>query len=254
MRSSQVRWYLNWGIDTVRYEGLHILLWRLFRLGLSPLGRLAIDSLCRMDLTQPLRRTPAKVNLTVGQASEADIDELAALVAQRYSPGNLRKWFEERSIQETIRDRFEEGAKCFVGKIGTEIVNYNWIFFREKEWPGVPYFIYLGEREALLDDAFTVEGLRGQGIHGAVHNQMLLFLQQSGVHTAYTLVHTDDVLARKALHRLGWDFYAILLHFSFHKLDKVLSWQVRGQMAPFVMFKTADAQRLGNMRELPTQK
>jgi hypothetical protein len=255
MGRSQARWYLRRGIDTVRYEGLHILMWRVLRLGLSPLGRLAIVSFCRKDLTQPLRRTQAKVGLIVSQATEADIDKLAALVGKRYGPSSMRRWFKARSIQETIRDRFEEGARCFVGKIGTEIVHYNWIFFRRKDWPGVPYFIQLSEREALCDEAFTVEELRGKGIHGAVHNQMLLFLQQSGFRTAYTLVHTDDISARKALHRLGWDFYATLLHFSPRKSDRVFWWQIRGSfLAPFVIIRMRKSEQLGKTQRQPTQK
>jgi hypothetical protein len=235
MEGSQVRWYLQWGIDTVRYEGLHILLWRVLRLGLSPLGRLAMDSFCRKDLTQPLRRTQAKVDLTVSQATEADIDKLAALVAKRYGPGGVRKWFKTRSIQETIRDRFQRGTRCFVGRIGTEIVAYNWIFFHKKEWLHGVFAIPLNDDEALCDEAFTVEELRGKNIHSAVLNQMLLFLQQSGFRTAYTVAHTDDIVAKKALHRLDWETYATLLHFSPRKSDKVLSWQVRGPLDPFVV-------------------
>lgn len=235
MERSQVRWYLQWGIDTVRYEGLHILLWRMLRLGVSPLGRLAMDSFCRMDLTQPLGRTQAKVSLFVSQATEADIDKLAALVAKRYGPGGVRKWFKTRSIQDTIRDRFQQEARCFVGKIGTEMVAYNWIFFHKKEWSHGHFATSLNDDEALCDEAFTVKELRGKGVHGAVHNQMLLFLQQSGFRTAYTVVHTDDISSRKALHRLGWEFYATMLHFSPRKSDKVLSWQIRGPLDPFVV-------------------
>jgi hypothetical protein len=94
--------------------------------------------------------------------------------------------------------------------------------------------ISLNDNEALCDEAFTVEELRGKGIHGAIHNQMLLFLQQSGFRMAYTVVHTDDVSSKKALQRLGWNFYGTLLYISSHKSDKVLVWQVRGPLDPFV--------------------
>lgn len=228
MERSQIRWYLRRGVDTVRYEGLHILLWRLLKLGLSPLGDLGMVSFCRKDLTQPLGETRAKVHLIISQASEADIDQLATLVAKRYGPAWKRKLFTTRGIQETIRERFQQGAKCFVGRIGTEIVHYNWIFFPREESS------HLSDREPLCDDAFTVEEWRGKGIHGAVNNQMLLFLQQSGFRTAYTLVETDNISSQKALQRLGWDFYGTLLHFNPHRSDKVLRWEVRGPLDPFV--------------------
>lgn len=235
MERSQIRWYLRWGIDTIRYEGLHILLWRMLKLGLSPLGELGIVSFCRKDLTQPLGETQAKVDLIVSQATEADTDQLATLAAKRWSPKQKRKLFKTKSVQETIHDRFQQGAKCFVGKIGTEMVAYNWIFFHRKEYGH--YFIHLSDREALCDDAFTVEEWRGKAIHGAVHNQMLLFLQQSGFRTAYTLVHTDNISVKKALQRLGWNFYGTLLYFSPHQSDEVLTWVVRGPLDPFVVKK-----------------
>lgn len=233
MERSQIRWYFRRGVDTIRYEGLYIMLWRLLKLGLSPLGELAMVSFCRKDLTQPLGETRAKLHLIVSQAIEADIDQLATLVAKRYSPEWKRKLFTTRGIQDTIRDRFQQGAKCFVGRVGTEIVHYNWIFFHSKKsWLG--HSVHLGDGEALCDDAFTVEEWRGKGIHGAVNNHMLLFLQQSGFRTAYTRVNTDSISSKKALQRLGWNFYGTLLCFSPRQSDKVLTWQVRGPLDPFV--------------------
>lgn len=234
MKSSQTRWLLREGVDTIRYEGPHILLWRMLRLGLSPLGRLAIDSFCRKDLSQPLRETRAKTDLTISQASDADVDQLATLIAKRYSPKEMRELFKTQSIQEKVRERFQKGAICFVGKIGIKIVAHNWVFFHEKKWSHGNYSISLNDNEALCDDAFTVEELRGKGIHGAIHNQMLLFLQQSGFRMAYTVVHTDSISSKKALQRLGWNFYGTLLYFSPHKSDRVLVWQVRGPLDPFV--------------------
>jgi RimJ/RimL family protein N-acetyltransferase len=234
MKSSQTRWLLRQGIDTIRYEGLHILLWRMLRLGLSPFCTLAIDSFCRKDLSQPLGETRTKTDLAISQATEADIDQLVALATKRYGPEYIRKWFKSRSIEETVREQFKKNAKCFVGRIGTEMVAYNWLFFHQKEWSHGHYVISLHDDEALCDDAFTVEELRGKGIHGAIHNQMLLFLKQSGFRTAYTVVHTDNISSKKALKRLGWNFYGTLLYFSPHKSDKVLMWQLRGPLEPFV--------------------
>jgi RimJ/RimL family protein N-acetyltransferase len=232
MERSQIRWYFRWGIDTIRYEGMHIFLWRVLRLGLSPLGELRAVSFCRKDLTQPLRETRAKVDLLICQATEVDIDQLAALVGKRWSPKQKLKLFKTKSIQETINEQFQQGAKCFIGKIENEIINYNWIFFHRKDYGH--YFIYLSEGEALCDDAFTVEEWRGKAIHGAIHNQMLLFLQQSGYCTAYTLVQTDNISSKKALQRLGWNFYGTLVYFSSNTSDKALSWQSHDPLDPFV--------------------
>lgn len=233
MERSQIRWYFRWGVRTLRYEGLHILLWRMLKWGLSPLGELRLSSFCRKDLTQPLGVTQAKVDLIVSQATEADIEQLATLVAKRYGPKRTRELFKTQSIQETIRGRFQQGAKCFVGKIGSEMAHYNWIFFQKIQRKD--YSIHMSDHEALCDDGFTIEKWRGNGVHGAVNGQMLLFLQRSGFHTAYTLVGTDNVSSKKALQRLGWDFFGILLRFNPHRSDRVLNWEVRGPLDPFVV-------------------
>jgi hypothetical protein len=187
-----------------------------------------------MDLSQPLRETRAKADLTISQATDADVDQLSTLIAKRYGPKDMQELFKTQSIQEKVRERFQKGAKCFVGKVGIKMVAYNWLFFLEKKWSHGVYSISLQNNEALCDDAYTVEELRGKGIHGAIHNQMLLFLQQSGFRTAYTLVHTDSISSKKALQRLGWNFYGNLLYITPHKSDKVLMWQIRGPLDPFV--------------------
>jgi RimJ/RimL family protein N-acetyltransferase len=236
MERPQIRWYIRWGIDTIRYEGLHILLWRILRLVLTPLGDLRVISYCRKDLTQPLRNTQAKVDLFIGQATEYDIDQLAELVMQRWSPSQQQRMFKTKSIEEMIIENFQQGAKCFVGKIGTDMVHYNWIFFHGREYEH--YFIHLGDFEALCDDAFTVEEWRGKAIHGAVHNQMLSFLQQSGYHTAYTIVLADNISSGKALRREGWNFYGTILIFCSDRFNKVLTWELKGPLDPFILKST----------------
>ena len=235
MERSQIRWYFREGVNAIRYEGLHILTWRMLRWGLLSFGDLRAISFCRKDLTQPLGETQANVDLIINQATEADIDQLVALTEIRWSPKQKLKLFKEKSIQETLCDQLKQGAKCFIGKIGTEMVHYNWIFFIKKEFDH--YFIQLHDGEALCDDAFTLQEWRGKAIHGAIHNQMLFFLQQSGFHTAYTHVLTDNISSKKALQRLGWDFYGTLFYFSIINSNKVLMWQLHPPLDPFIPVK-----------------
>jgi len=226
-------WYFHRFTDIVRYEGLHILLFRMLRKALSPLGDLEVMSFCWKDLTQPLEGMQAKVDLIIRQATEADIDQVAALMEMRHNPKQKSWMFNTKIYQEKINERFQQGAKCFIGVIGTEIVHYNWIFFHKME--DKHYFVDLRDREALCNDAFTVVEWRGKAIHGSIHNQMLLFLKQSGFHTAYTLVRPYNISSKKALQRLGWNFYSTLLYFDVHNSDKVLTWVIHGPMDPFVL-------------------
>ena len=235
MERSQIRWFFREGVNTIRFEGLHILSWRLLRWGLLPFGDLRAITYCRMDLTQPLREIRANVDLIISQATEADIDHLVALEEIRYSPKQKQKLFKAKSINETISEQFKQGSKCFIGKIGTEIVHYNWIFFNRVEYDH--YFVQLHNDEAHCDVAFTLQEWRGKNIHGAVNNHMLLFLQQSGFHTAYTAVLTFNPTAKKGLQRVGWDLYGTLFYFSFNNSNKVLMWQLHPPLDPFIPVK-----------------
>lgn len=233
MKNSQMYRYYRRCADIVRYEGLHILLLRVLRKALSPLGDLNAMTFCLKDLTQPLEEMQAKVDLFVRQATEADIDQVVALMEMRSNPKQKLRVFKTKSIQETINERFQQGDKCFLGIIGTEMVHINWISFHRIE--DEHYFVDLRDREAFCNNAFTVLEWRGKAIHGAVHNQMLLFLQQSGFHTAYTTVASYNISSQKALQRLGWNFYSTLLYFNPHKSDKVLTWQIHDPIDPFVL-------------------
>lgn len=238
MEESQFRWYLRLAVDTVRYEGLHILLWRMVQFLFSPIGHLGVLSFCRMDLGQPLPEIPARVPVEIDQATEADIDQLAMMVSSRYGPSQRQELFSERTIEETIVDRFQHGAICFVARVRGEIAHYNWIFFHKYVWdPGGPCRISMGNHEALCDDGFTPEEWRGRGIHGAVNCAMLKFLQDSGFATAYTLVNSANLSSKKALDKVGWDFFANLLYLSLRDARRPFAIELRGPIAPFMLLE-----------------
>ena len=122
-----------------------------------------------------------------------------------------------------------------MGKIGSEIVHYNWIFFHwEESVAGTGRFIYLKDDEALCNDACTVEDWRGKGVHTAVHNQMLSFLKKAGYRRAYTVVRTDNKSSQKTHHRLGWENCGTMLFFIPHGAEKAWIWRVRGTLGPFI--------------------
>lgn len=231
---SSFRWYCRRGILTLRYEGFHILLWRILKMGFLPLGYLGFAIFYKKDLTQPVNEIRANVDLTISQATETDVDQLVKLVAQRYGPTRNLEWYTKLGLKNTILQRLQRGCKCFVGKIGEEIVAYNWIFFQwEESVPGTSRFIHLRKDEALMNDAFTVETWRGNGIHAAVHNQMLLFLKQSGYRRAYTIASSVKS-TRKALERAVWELSGIMLFFIPRGSEKAWIWRIQGTLEPFV--------------------
>jgi len=234
METSLLHWYYKRAIDTLRYEGPHILLWRILKICLSPLGLLEVAHFYQKDLTQSIEEIQAEVDVAIGQATESDIDQLATLVARRYGPVKDKEWYSELGIRDTILQRFRRGCKCFVGRIGTQIVHYNWIFFDwEESVPGTGCFIHLKDDEALCNDTFTVEAWRGRAIHTASNSQMCLFLKQVGYRRAYT-VGSSNKPARKTLGRVVWEYTGTMLYFMPHGTKKAWIWRINGTLDPFV--------------------
>ncbi len=234
MYVSTISWYSKWALRTLRYEGFHLLLWRLLKVCLLPFGYLGFAIFYQRDLKKPIQEIRAKVNLTVSQAGKSEIDQLSMLVAMRYGPAKNMEWYSRLGIRETILDRFCRGQICFVGKIGTQIVHYNWIFFNSEESvPGTGYFIRLNEDEALMNDTFTVETLRGKGIHGAIHSQMLLFLQGAGYRRVYTIGGSNKS-SRKPLIRVMWKLSGIMLYFIPRGDNRAWIYRIKGTLRPFM--------------------
>jgi hypothetical protein len=233
------RWYCKRAIETLRYEGPHILPWHMLRVCLSPLGELGLVTFCQKDLTQALSEYEAKVEHNICQATESDLQELVTLYVERYSLKKGQRPDKERDLRdiglEEFGGRLKRGDKCFVGKIGTEIAHYNWIFLQGRESVlGTRRFINLRNGEAFCDDGYTAEALRGKGIHTVVHRQMLLFLQQEGYRRAYTVVPTFNKSSKKTLYRLEWNFSGIMLYFIPRRAEQAWIWRIRGTLDPFV--------------------
>jgi len=245
---STLSWYCKWAVRTLRYEGLHLLLWRFLKLCLLPLGNLGFAVFYQKDLTKPIQEIRAKVDLTVGPATKSEIDQLTWLVALRYGPVKNLEWYSRLGIRETILERFRKGQKCFVGRIGAEIVHYNWIFFNlEESVPRTGCFIRLKEEEALMNDAFTIEALRGKNVHGAVHSQMLLFLQRAGYRRAYTIVSSNKS-SRKTLGRVIWEPLGIMLYFIPRGAKRAWIGRIKGTLKPFANRQDPDQEGvIGNL-------
>lgn len=243
MRTSSASYYRERMVETIRYQGLWTALSRLIKLAVSPWGVLRMVSFCRMDLTTPLAEVKAKVPIEIDEATPADIEQLTELFEMSYEYRQCSR----QEIQTLIRSRWRRGSKCFVARIGNRIVHYNWAYFNREAATG--WRIELGEREALCNDALTVEEWRGKGIHAAINNYMLRFLKESGFETAYTEVLSDNISSQKALHRVGWHFFGVFLFFYRYNSDKVRGWVIRGPLAPFVPEEEVNPASYGRLFE-----
>jgi coenzyme PQQ synthesis protein D (PqqD) len=214
----------------IRYEGAHFLLWKVLTKALSPMGRLSLMSFYRKDLTPPIEKTPTDLALTVCQATKSDIEQLSNMLF--FSKHFLREGL--AFLNEGIR-RLNLGHRCFLGKVGKEIVHYNWIFHAcDTLYILKDRYIVMGDDEAFLNDAYTTEPWRGMAIHTIVQNCMLLFLKQQGYRRAYTMVLTSNRSSQKTHHRLGWERSGRMLYFVFPESLKAWICCLSGTLEPFV--------------------
>lgn len=226
--------YLRRARETIRYEGLHFLPWRVVVKCLSPWGSLGMMSLLRKDLTCPLRKIPMKLDLTVCQATEADVEQLATLILIRHSRRRGLAPYMNQVLQDRFCHLFRQGHRCFLGKIGPQIIHYNWIFFRWFESvTNTGRFVLLRDDEALLNDAYTLDQWRGKAIHTIVQYHMLRFLQEAGYRMAYTFAPTNNKSSLKTHHRLSWERSGIMLYFIPHGAGEARIWRLRGSLDPF---------------------
>lgn len=196
--------------------------WRILVRCASPFGVLAMTRLYERDLSGPLPEFRARADVTVTQATEADLEQLAELLMRELP------WVDAKAIREFHLDRVRRGARCFVAKIEDQIVHYNWVIFdRVESWPDAPGVSVLKEgEEAYCAYAYTFEVWRGLAIHTEVLSRMLLFLREAGYRTAYTAVYFEHEAAWKTHHRLGWELSGLALSFRPRNRDKMLVWSM----------------------------
>lgn len=226
-----MRWYYRRTIEIIRYEGLHYFLLQAVTRFMAPVGQLGLKALCQKDLTRPLKEIRAKVDIIASRATEKDIEQITALVVKRWGP-KARKDY--GILRDDILRKLRRGSMCFVAKIGTKIVHYNWIFFKSIEpLTGVGPCIQLNDDEALCDDAYTEEAWRGKAIHTAIQYEMLLFLKKAGYRRIYTPAGLNNKSSLKTHHRLGWEFSGTMLYFVPHGSKWAWVWRIKGDLEPF---------------------
>jgi hypothetical protein len=238
MTSSRLQRYRKKIRDTYRYEGLRFLIWRISTWCLAPLGSLYVVWLCKKDLREPLEDIDKKIPVEVVQATEADLETIAAMVARRLGTTQAGSgWYRQHGIRGTIIERFQHGDKCFLGKVSQEVVHFNWIFFNRAEpISATGRSICLKADEAMCNDGFTEEAWRGKSVHRIVNHEMLRFLKTSGYRTALTSVGADNLVSQKALRRIGWEFSTLMLCIIPRGSSKERIWQFNGFVKKTVDF------------------
>jgi len=205
-------WY-NTTRDSILYEGVSILLWRILVKLVSPVAELHHQILYEFDLTQPIKQRSARVDCHLQQMTEADIEVLVDQRLGRPPPDDVqlsneneyrraRLERERARLRDTYRRWFRAGELCFVARIDKELGHSNWIRFYETG-PVSSRPVTLGPGEAYCIEGFTPVHWRGKRLHEAVHTYMLRYAQSHGYRLELTITDLTKVGSRRGLARVG---------------------------------------------------
>jgi hypothetical protein len=155
-----------------------------------PFRRLDVCTMFRRDLTG-YTGAPDALEVEIKRCLSVDEVEQAACLGR---PDPYRR--------ELFRWRFQNGCACFVARVGSTLVGYDWIRLRagidDGDW------IDLAAHEVYTLDAYVAEDWRGHRIHRSMGAQMLLFAKAQGYTSAYSKASVFNYTSQKATRRNGW--------------------------------------------------
>jgi GNAT superfamily N-acetyltransferase len=155
-----------------------------------PFRRVDVCTMFRRDLTG-YTGVPDALEVEIKQCLSVDEVEQAACLGR---PDPYRR--------ELFRWRFQNGCACFVARVGSTLVGYDWIRLRagidDGDW------IDLAADEVYTLDAYVAEDWRGHRIHRSMGAQMLLFAKAQGYTSAYSKASVFNYTSQKATRRNGW--------------------------------------------------
>jgi hypothetical protein len=155
-----------------------------------PFRRIDVCTMFKRDLTG-YTGGPDALEVEIKQCLSVDEVEQAACLGR---PDPYRR--------ELFRWRFQNGCACFVARVGSTLVGYDWIRLRagidDGDW------IDLAAHEVYTLDAYVAEDWRGHRIHRSMGARMLLFARTQGYTTAYSRAGVFNYTSQKATRRNGW--------------------------------------------------
>src|ERR1700722_1422627 len=141
--------------DTLRFDGLDILLWKIFQRATSRLWTVEGQIWFRKDLRAPLSEVKARARIDIYEATVFDVPRLVALELEPFRNVHPQLFTQElRSRREIYAEDIRLGEKFFVASIGSEIVHLNWTHFITMR-PAFGYPVRLGSSDVVTTGAFT---------------------------------------------------------------------------------------------------
>ena len=236
--------------DDVRYEGLLILLYRTLKKVASPFVDIDHQILYETDLTRPIEARRARIDCLIEQATEQDLEEIAwsrfpdlapigdpeLSDAEEYERARYLRQRAQmgKAFLQSIRGWMRSGELCFVARVGGRIAHSNWLQFHGTGTPDQQP-IRLLPHEIYTTEGFTVEPLRGMGLHEAVLSHMLRYAQSRGCTHAYTITDLVKTRARRGLLRVGgWSLRGHHVFINSRRLERTWIIPLRGNVDPLM--------------------
>ncbi len=192
---------------TFRFDGLPVLLWRLVRRAVAPLGSLEIHFVYDKDLRLDVPQVPVPDDIAIRVAVPDEAEAVVAIEFGAEEPIGERRDDPDGSLRTRLaaqaRARMTGGDTCFVATAGGAIVHFSWV--RSGELPpvlGMP--VPLAAGECYLTDAYTVRRWRGYRLFDAVSQAALLHAKQVGFVTAFCMADFLKAPSRRMVGRHGW--------------------------------------------------
>jgi len=246
----RLRGYYQTAVSDLRYQGAQVLFWRALVKLLSPVVKLDLQILFEYDLSAPIAAKAARVECTITQATEHDLEEIVDMQLRLPPPEVVATFSDKQELEYaklcrlrasaigTFVTAMHAGELCFVARVEGEIAHSNWMRFHGcGPVDGRP--VELDVDEVYTTDGYTAEHRRGQRLHEAVNAHMMRFAQSRGCRRAYTITDLTKAGSRRGVRRVGWRERGWILYITPRGLRRTWLLRLHGDLEP--MFRQARA-------------
>jgi hypothetical protein len=231
--------------ETVRYRGFGLLLWEAFQASVGRFWEIEAEIWFSKDLEQVSGERRCRVDLQIAEADESEVPAIVACeLEEDFESTEPDEFAEETRTRPLIYlSNIRRGERCFVARVGAEIVHVNWTHYVTVPSLFAPLII-LEPTEVLTTGAYTPPQWRGMGIHAVVLNHMLTVARNRGRKVAYTMTLMWNRPSRKAIISLGWRRCGIMLYVRSVHTGKARSLWIGADEGPFASVRSPNARRL----------
>jgi RimJ/RimL family protein N-acetyltransferase len=134
--------------------------------------------------------------------------------AECHNPGIVMKELKECDINQMLdvmyvssfglRERFNQGDRCFVVLDNQKIVSYFWAKFNVRQMSDIFLEFKLCSKQTWFYNAVTVGGYRGRGYYPNLINYMVKVLKEEGVNEFFIDVDENNVSSIRGMQKAGY--------------------------------------------------